>query len=114
MSQTPPAPRHLRRSTRDWWLSVVRRWELEPHHIKLLTLAAETWDRSVQAGALIRKEGLVTTTKAGGSRCHPAVRIESDCRIAFARLIRELDLDLDAPAEASRPVPLRSVRSGLR
>ena len=44
-----------------------------------------------------------TGTKEGGLRCHPSVKIESDCRLAFARLIRELDVDLKSPTVASPP-----------
>lgn len=102
-------PRHLLAATRRWWLEVINTWALEAHHVKLLTLAAEAWDRCQQARALVDKEGLMTTTKAGGPRIHPAVRIEQDSRLAFARLIRELDLDVAPPREAARPSPLRSV-----
>jgi phage terminase small subunit len=83
---------------------------LEDHHVRLLTLAAESWDRCQQARRLLKKDGLTTATKDGGLRAHPAVRIEVESRLAFARLLRELDLDLEAPPAASRPAPLRSIR----
>jgi P27 family predicted phage terminase small subunit len=87
----------------------VTDWQLEEHHVRLLTLAAESWDRCAQARELIRKEGLTVTTKAGGPRLHPAVRVETDARTAFARLLRELDLDVTPPAEARRAPALRSI-----
>ena len=108
--EKPSAPTYLQPATRDWWTSVVTRWELEPHHIRLLTLAAEAWDRGQQAREHVLRDGLTTATKDGGLRAHPALRVESDCRLAFARLVRELDLDLEAPPAASRPAPLRSLR----
>jgi len=41
MSENPlKAPRHLRAATRRWWESVVAAWQLEQHHVRLLTLAA--------------------------------------------------------------------------
>jgi hypothetical protein len=89
--------------------SVCSRWELEEHHQRLLTLAGEAWDRGQQAREAVLRDGL-TTTKDGGLRAHPALRVETDCRLTFARLIRELDLDLDAPPAATRPAPLRSLR----
>ena len=110
MSKKLSAPDYLETSTRLWWEAVVSKWDLEDHHIRLLTLAAESWDRGSQAREQIARDGLTTATKDGGLRAHPAVRIESECRIAFARLLRELDLDLDPPASATRPAPLRSVR----
>lgn len=106
----PVAPAYLQPATRKWWQGVVSRWQLEEHHIRLLTLAAESWDRGQQAREQIARDGLTTATKDGGLRAHPAVRIESDARLAFARLVRELDLDLEAPPAASRPAPLRSMR----
>jgi P27 family predicted phage terminase small subunit len=109
-SESLTAPAYLAPATRAWWEATVGRWQLEDHHKKLLTLAAEAWDRGQQAREAIARDGLTTVTKDGGTRAHPAVRIESDCRLAFARLVRELDLDLEAPAAASRPAPLRSVR----
>jgi P27 family predicted phage terminase small subunit len=105
---TPKAPPYLRASTRRWWVNVVSRWQLEEHHIRLLTLAAESWDRCQQARETIAREGLMCPTKAGAPRLHPAARVEADARIAFTRLIRELDLDLSPPVASSRPVALRS------
>ena len=43
-------------------------------------------------------------------RSRPEIAIERDSRVAFARLIRELDLDTNSPAESSRPPALRSNR----
>ena len=106
------APRHLTAATRRWFNEVLTHWELEPHHVRLLQLAAESWDRCQQARALIAQEGLTTGTREGNHKLHPAVRVESDNRLAFARLLRELDLDIDPPAETKRPPMLRSVRPG--
>jgi P27 family predicted phage terminase small subunit len=103
------APRHLKAATRRWWESVAADWQLEEHHLRLLTLAGEAWDRCAEARELIQKEGLTVATKGGGPRLHPAVRVETDSRLAFARLLRELDLDVTPPAESKRPPALRSI-----
>lgn len=108
------APLFLRGETRRWWEDTANRWELEPHHIRLLTMAAQTWDRWQQARLVIAEKGLTTSTRDGGEKLHPAVRVEADSRLAFARLIRELDLDVDAPAETKRPPMLRSIAGGSR
>jgi P27 family predicted phage terminase small subunit len=88
---------------------VVADWQLEDHHMRLLTSACEAWDRCAEARELIARDGLVTTTARGGVRAHPAVAIERDARLAFARLLRELDLDVSPPAETRRPPALRSI-----
>jgi P27 family predicted phage terminase small subunit len=104
------APAHLQPDTRAWWADVVARWQLEDHHVRLLTLMAEAWDRSNEAREQIQRDGLMVPTKAGGPRLHPCVKVKEQAEIAYARLLRELDLDLEAPPAASRPAPLRSMR----
>ena len=97
-AKTPKAPQHLTEATRVWWRAVVREYTLEPHHMRLLQAAGECWDRLQQARALLDRDGIVIEGREGGMRPHPAAAIERDSRIAFARLIRELDLDVDPPA----------------
>jgi P27 family predicted phage terminase small subunit len=106
------APKHLKAATRHWFERVVADWTLEEHHTRLLTLAAEAWDRCQEARELIARDGLTTPTRDGGLKLHPAARVEDASRIAFARLLRELDLDVDPPAESKRPPALRSIRGG--
>jgi len=103
MPETKPrAPSHLRPDTAKWWLEVVSDFELEPHHVKLLTLAAEALDRATQAREAIKKDGAYLPGRYEGSiRAHPAIGVERDSRLAFARLVRELGLDGDA--QPSRP-----------
>jgi phage terminase small subunit len=99
----PKPPSHLERTTREWWKSVVDDFDLEPHHLRLLQLAAEAWDSAQAARAVIKKEGMTFTDRFGCPRSRPEVAIERDSRIAFARLLRELALDgVDGP-DAARP-----------
>jgi P27 family predicted phage terminase small subunit len=103
-------PRHLRPATRRWWQAVVNDWELEEHHVRLLTLAAEAYDRCQAARARIDRDGMIVPTKRGGPRAHPLIKVEEAARVQFARLLRELDLDVIAPpAERTRPPALRSI-----
>lgn len=88
------APGHLTRDTAAWWRSTVAEYEdMEPHHVRLLTLACEAWDRAEQARLLLAEHGITFTDRYGQPRARPEVNIERDARIAFARLLRELDLD---------------------
>lgn len=105
------APQHLQPATRSWFAAVLRDYELEPHHVRLLQLAGESWDRCTQARELLDRDGLTVPTGDGGLKAHPAVGIERDARLAFARLVRELDLDVEAPSSERRGPPgLRSNR----
>ena len=111
MVSQPKPPPHLTNSTKAWWREVVRDYALEPHHLRLLQAACESWDRLQQARELLATDGLVVHGREGGVRPHPAVAIERDCKIGFARLIRELDLDVEPPSSLrSAPVALRSNR----
>jgi phage terminase small subunit len=96
-------PKHLRVATKKWWLSVVTEYFLEEHHVKILTLAAETWDRAQQAREALAASGLTYEDRFGCPRSRPEVAIERDSRIAFARLVRELNLDINPPGDARPP-----------
>ena len=80
--------------------------------MRLLTLAAEALDRCAQAREAVDKDGLTVRTADGGLKTHPCIAIERDARLAFARLLRELDLDVEPPASDRRPPSLRSNRRG--
>jgi hypothetical protein len=64
----------------------------DPAHAGL-TLAA--WDRAQWAREAIAKHGAVFTDRFGAPRSRPECAIERDARIAFARLVRELRLDVE-------------------
>jgi phage terminase small subunit len=106
------APAHLRPATRKWFDLVLTDYELEAHHVRLLQLAGESWDRAEQAREALAAHGLVFTDRFGCPRSRPEIAVERDSRIAFARLIRELDLDVAPPPSARRPALLRSNRRG--
>jgi phage terminase small subunit len=97
---TPEPPDYLQPSTREWFRSVVADWELQSHHLKLLTLAAESWDRAQEARSILAKEGICIAGREGGQRPHPCVAIERDAKISFARLIAQLNLDVEEPDKA--------------
>jgi phage terminase small subunit len=88
---------------------VVEGYELAEHHLRLLTLLCEAWDRAREARERLAAEGLTVESTHGGMRPHPCVAIERDSRLAVARLVRELDLDVaPPPVNDFRPPPLFS------
>ena len=102
---------HLRPETRAWVASVTAEYRLEDHHARLLLLAAEAWDRCVAAREAVLLEGMVYVDRFGQPHARPEVDIESKARLAFARLVRELGLDLAEP-DPVRP-PTRQGRKGV-
>lgn len=99
----PAPPKHLTAAARRWWLGVLEAFILDPHHVPLLTLAAQTWDRGEESRKALAKHGTTFLDRFGQPRARPEVAIERDCRLAFARLLRELALDVEPPAESRPP-----------
>jgi phage terminase small subunit len=104
--KSPKAPRHLRAPTRRWFEQICADYELESHHLMLLTLAAEAWDRHVAAREVLTDEGMTFIDKFENIKPRPEIMVERDCRNAFARMLRELRLEAPPP-EAPRPPGLR-------
>jgi P27 family predicted phage terminase small subunit len=111
-SKTHRPPKHLSKASKVWFKKVVATWTLDDHHVKLLVSACEALDRAEEARQTLEKDGTYFRNHKGDIVRHPAFAVEHNSRIVFARLLRELDLDVEAPAEASRPPQLRSIRGG--
>jgi hypothetical protein len=108
------APSHLAPETARWVEAVLSEYVLEPHHQRLLLLAAESWDRGQEARGALARHGLTFTDRLGNVRARPEAAIVRDSAVVFSRLLRELALDVTAPPEtSSRPPALRG-RAGLR
>ena len=103
ITRTDNAPTHLRAATQRWYVAVLKDYDLESTASGSCRQPAEhrigfRKPRGVgKAGAYV--EGRY------GVRAHPAVAVERDSRLAFARLLRELDLDGE-PAPDPRPTRL--------
>ena len=96
-------PGHLERATRQWIHGLMQDYELEDHHVRLLILAGEAWERCCQAREQIAKEGLTITDRFHQLRPHPAVSIERDSRTAFARMLRETGLEVEGAEPPRSP-----------
>jgi phage terminase small subunit len=107
-AEKPPA--YLKPATREWFAHVLSEYELDQHHVRLLTLAAEAWETGQTARETIARDGPVYLDRFNAPRKHPSVSIQAEARISFAKILRELDLDVDPPSTASRPPALQSNR----
>jgi P27 family predicted phage terminase small subunit len=76
-----------------WWQQVVSEYELDNHHLHLLRLGCESYDRCQQARQQLINEGTTFKDKNGNLRAHPAIAIERDAKTSFVRIVRELGLD---------------------
>lgn len=100
--ESPKPPSHLSAESKRWWAHVMATYDLEPHHVLLLRAAAEAWDRKQQARRAIKKHGAIYADRFGQPRARPEVQTEKDCAVIFARMLRELQLDVEPPAESPR------------
>lgn len=79
----------------------MEEFDLEAHHVAILTAAAEAFDRKEEARRVIAEEGLVIRDGTGTPIPHPAVQIEDAAAVRMAHLIREIGLDA-APGPEGR------------
>jgi len=99
MKDAPKPPAYLSKESRKWFSSIVSNFELDSHHVRLLVLASESWDEKETARIEVEKCGQTYVDRYGQPREHPAVGTGRQARIAFARLVRDLGLDVDSPTE---------------
>jgi phage terminase small subunit len=110
MENFPPAPKHLTPETRKWWNELVRRFDFEFHHLRILQAAAESWDTYQRAQRILEKQGLSYQDRRGVFHPRPEVAIARDARISFLRAMRELALSEEV--EAPRPPQLGGYEHG--
>lgn len=92
---TPNPPAHLSETARNWWAEVLHKYELEPHQLRTLQLAAEALTRCEQARESLEANGLVYIDRFDQPKPRPEAAIARDNSVLFARLCRELRLDID-------------------
>lgn len=103
----PKAPKHLSIEARAFWDAVVSDYELEPHHLAILERACEQLDRLREAQAAIVEHGSLIEGRFG-LKPNPAVAMHRDATTLHMRALRELGLDLTAPATSRPPSRWRS------
>jgi phage terminase small subunit len=97
------APQHLAAATRRWVEQLEESYEFEEHHWRLAVAAGECWDRAASARKVLDEHGVSYTDRFGAPRLRPEAGVERDMKTLFARLVRELGLDVEPPAESRLP-----------
>jgi P27 family predicted phage terminase small subunit len=97
------APKHLSKGSKDFYNKITKQYELEDHHLKILKLACESLDTIEKCRESISKTGLIYLDRYGKPKVNPAAKLEAENKILFARLIRELSLDIESPGAIGRP-----------
>jgi|RhiMetdeSRZDD1v2_1073273.scaffolds.fasta_scaffold1054829_2 phage terminase small subunit len=110
----PKASNHLAPETDAWLNGVLEDYDLEEHNVRLLTLAAQAWDRIHEARAQLHKDGLTIESRQG-IKPHPCIAIERDSANRFAALIKQLELDVGEPKRGpGRPPSGYDTFAGVR
>lgn len=108
---TPAAPAGLCDEAVALWDATVANYDFEERHLALLRAACRELTRAAAAEAKIDAEGIVVPTRGGDCKPHPAVAIARNARIAFTRIMRDLQFeDESADPYTSRP-PRRTGRT---
>ena len=97
-------------ATKLWVEKVQGDFVLDSHHTMLLTLAAKAYDRAQIAFEDIQKNGQTFLDRFGVSHASPSCKIELDSSNLFARLLRELCLDIEGPEKPRIPVITKGIK----
>lgn len=89
--------------TQAWYDEMAKTWAFESHHLRLLQLACEAWDRATEAQKVIDTEGLVYHDRFGAPHPRPEVKVKENATAQFAAIIKQLGLDLDESRPLGRP-----------
>lgn len=95
------APQHLSAAAKRLFGAITTDYVLEAHHLAILGKALEAFDRAEAARTIVERDGIVTSSRLGEVKAHPAVAIERDARTAFLAGIKQLGLDLEGPPPPS-------------
>ena len=101
----PKPPKHLSTAAKRWWSEVQTDFAIEDRAgLLILTAAAEAFDRTREAEALLKIDGLTSVDRFGQRKPHPAVVIARDSRAQMLAALKQLNLDLE-PVRDSRGRP---------
>ena len=100
----PKPPAHLGDVSKAFWRTVTKGWELEPHHVRLLQIACESWDRALEAREAVTASGPYFTDRHGNIKPHPGIAVEQQSRKQFIASLREIGLDVKAPDSPRAPM----------
>lgn len=100
---SPDAPKHLSKTGKAMWISIVAEYQLETHQLEILRLLCECLDRLEVCRRRLKKDGLFIRDRFEQTKAHPALAEEREHRVLVMRLARELNLDIELPAESRKP-----------
>ena len=96
-------PKNLSKESHKFWIDILKIYQLQPHHAKILEAACRCWDRVLEARLRVETEGPYFVDRYSQPKPHPALEVETKNKNLFMRLIRELGFDLQSPSDSRPP-----------
>ena len=97
-------PSHLKTDGRKFYKKVLSDFELtDSHDLERLGLACECLDRIGEARRQVEIDGPFFVDRWGQPKEHPGQKCVRDNCVLFARLLREMCLDIEQPEESRPP-----------
>jgi hypothetical protein len=100
----PEPPDTLSEASGALWTSILTSHEMSDAELEVLRSALAALDRADQAAGVLASEGLTVVDRYGGVRSHPMLDAELRARTLYARLVKQLGVEL-APGATRRGRP---------
>ena len=98
------APKGLKASGRAFWRKVRDEYVFtDAHDLARLLMAAKCLDDLQTAEEQVEQDGHFVKNRYGNIIEHPAVKSIKDFRLLFVKIVRELNLDVEAAKDARPP-----------
>jgi P27 family predicted phage terminase small subunit len=99
----PKPPTHLSRDAKAWWTRITAEFDIDNAAALVLQSCLEAFDRTRDARAALKRDGLLVKDRFGQPKAHPAAAIERDSYATLLRGWRLLGLDIEPPGPIGRP-----------
>jgi hypothetical protein len=107
---TAEAPQGLQEAGQALWDRLTAEYQFDAREALVVAAAARQADDVARLEQLIAGEGVVTVGSAGQPRLSAAVTEVRQGRIALAKLLGELSIPVDEPAERTESAATRRAR----
>jgi len=98
------SPDELKAAGRAFWLKATEENDLDSAHDKeRLLMAAKTLDEIAAVERQVQADGMFVKNRYGATIEHVGMKSIRDLRTLFVRIVREMGLDLEAPADSRPP-----------
>ncbi len=98
------APKNLKKSGKKFWRTVLEEFTLsDSHDLERLQMACSCLDAIAEAQAQIAEDGPFIRDRYGQTKEHPGRESIRKDKVVFCRIVRELCLDIEEPAESRIP-----------